>query len=159
MVHKRVDILVLYCSLSEGKRAELKQCTWYYTIQILRAQRCGSGHCFIMVKICQHNFNLMLLWLQLKRLSWSWNHEIHVCKASACLDIESISPQLGHLEFLLIYMKIAVFTQEDLDVLCTWLLRCVGLKKLWVRNHKISSCLPEKLMSDSYGHYNYCFMG
>jgi hypothetical protein len=95
----------------------------------------------------------MCILLQLKRLSFSWKGS-YSHKPSVCLDIESISPQLGHIEFLLIHIKNAVFGYADLSVLCTWLLHCTGLKELWVRNHMICSCFPEKFISDPYEHCN-----
>jgi hypothetical protein len=94
----------------------------------------------------------MFLWLQLKRLSWSWSHEINSYKSSFYSDIKSISPQLGHIEFLLIYVKTADFTYAGADILCAWLVWCTALKELWVRNHWICSCLPEKFISDSYSY-------
>lgn len=91
--------------------------------------------------------NVMFLWFQLKRLSWSWtpvlddtgrllSSEIDVLSS----EIDSVSRQLT-LEYLFLYIKTAHFSQYDLFVLVTWLSNCTGLRELWVRNCTLCSSL------------------
>ncbi|PNF39247.1 hypothetical protein B7P43_G17201 [Cryptotermes secundus] len=117
------------------KEFDLTSCYWLKSIDIRECVLKLSNLDSLYVADTSLTWRHLLMILnkcQLKRLSWSWNHRLDLCRTSIYMDIEFISPQLGHLEFMLVYIKTPIFGRGDLDVLCTWLVHCTALKELWV---------------------------
>ncbi|XP_023702061.1 uncharacterized protein LOC111861597 isoform X5 [Cryptotermes secundus] len=126
------------------KEFDLTSCYWLKSIDIRECVLKLSNLDSLYVADTSLTWRHLLMILnkcQLKRLSWSWNHRLDLCRTSIYMDIEFISPQLGHLEFMLVYIKTPIFGRGDLDVLCTWLVHCTALKELWVKWDSLWSLL------------------